>query len=249
MAADHVVAGAIVGLTTALEANHVSLLSALGAINANLIALNAQLEKSIGLSALAEPGSLRNSIANQADMLVNISDSLMKIEEGQSNIVANITDVAGAVKAQAATMSDMVAVQSVAAADQIANNSFQKQETLAALKRNDIQPAPLPTIQEMVQEAINNSGIMRATTEFQNAVSSVTNSIFDKLKDYIMNSALVVWSKEVLTNMWTALGFNKAQQVIKDPVAVAAKQAKSLSQIRAKTGVWSPGTIPPETWT
>ena len=58
MAADHVVAGAIVGLTTALEANHVSLLSALGAINANLIALNAQLEKSIGVSAQAEPGSL-----------------------------------------------------------------------------------------------------------------------------------------------------------------------------------------------
>jgi len=247
--ADYLVANAINALNKNIVFGQKQINVNLAAINANLAEINIVLASELGPAASGVPGSIRNSLAGQATELTNLSEILEKMRESQDSLVTSLGELSSTVKTTNSTLGDMATVQSIAAADQMATNSFQKQETLAALKRNSIEPATLPTIQEIIKEAIDNSSIMRASAEFQSAVSSVTNNILSTISDYIKQSAIYVWGKETLETFWTNLGLSKAAKALKDPAGVVGVANRTAANAVTKAGGWKPSTTEPITWT
>lgn len=212
------------------------------AISSSLAALTIVLDKSIGLMAEAVPGSPRNSVAGTASALTNVAELLEEMKKTQDDLVSNLAELSTTVKATNNTLGDMATVQSIAVADQMSTNSFQKQETLAALKRNNIEPAPLPTIQEVIKETVANSSIMRASAEFQGAVSDTTNAILTKITDYVKQSALYTWGNEQLTSLWTSLGLSRTAKAVVNPAATMATQRRNLVNAKTKAGLWTPSS-------
>ena len=243
--ADFIVARAVDNLTRVVAAQQRVLNNNLAAINLNLYEINVTLATELGAAASGVPGSIRNSAANQATMLSNISSTLMEIESNNQALLGSIGELSNSVKAQTSSLSYMATVQSIVAADQIANNAFQRAETLASLERNEITPATLPDFQTLVKQQIENSSVMRATSEFQSAVSSFTNNILDGLKSYIADSAIVTWGRDTLNSLYGSLGLTKLIAKGTQPDKIVRANAKNTTNNLATAGTWSPSNQPP----
>jgi hypothetical protein len=219
------------------------------AMLAQMQVMNLELEKNFGELATTIPGSPRNSFANQAAVLAGISNSLMQLNDNSVKITNSISELSSTLKIINVTMNNMATLQGIAVADQVSNNNFNQRETVAALQRNDIEPAPIPEFREIVEKQIQDSTIMKATTAFSNAVSSISNNIIDSAINYISQTEIVTWGKKQIEDLMIKLKLTKVANIAANPSQAASITAKNTANVQATSGLWKPGIQPPETFT
>ena len=216
---------------------------------AQMQVLNLELEKNFGELAVTIPGSPRNSFANQAAVLGGISNSLMQLNDNSVKISNAISELSSTMKIINTTMNTMATLQGIAVADQVSNNNFNQRETVAALERNDIKPAPIPEFKEIIEKQIQDSTIMKATTAFSNAITSFSNNIIDSAINYISQTEIVTWGKKQVEDLMIKLKLTKVANIAANPSQAASITAKNTANTQATSGLWKPGVQPPETWT
>ena len=204
------------------------------------------IEKNWGELALAIPGSIRNSQANQAAVLANISSSLMNLNDNAVKMTSAVSELSSSVKLMNTTLNQMATVQQVAVADQVSNNNFQQRETVAALKRNDIEPAPVPEFKKLIEEQIVNSTLMRATTAFTGAINDISNSIVQGAIDYISQTQIVTFGRNAIESLLLKLKVTGVVNKIANPEEIAIRASQNLTNSRAVTGLWTPNVLPPD---
>lgn len=224
----------------------------LGAISIELATVAAALTTMIstnqlqwGTPALAVPGSPAASLANISSQLANLNDTLIDIQRGQSTLAGAIGELSSSMKQQSLTNQRAETLQSMAIADQIETNRFQRAETIAALARNGIEPQPVPPILDTLKEKLVQGSQLNLSAEFQTSVQGIADKMFTYLKDYIVNSSVVTWGQSQITTLWAYLGLNKLTAAVADPAKAAAEAAKKASSAVARSGVWVPPVIPP----
>jgi len=243
---DPVVAGAIQA-QTALEKidslqDKAIALAMLGQLQNILLSI----EKNWGEVALLNPASIRNSEANQAAVLGTISNTLMDLNDNSVKISSSINELSATMKTIGNTLNNIAALQGIAVSDQINNNNFQQRETLAALERNDIEPAPAPDFKKVAEQQITNSTLMRTTTAFTTAINDVSNSIISGATNYILQTEAVTWAKTTFENALIKLKLVTVANAVVNPDEVASKAAKNLINAGAGTGRFTFSPIPPD---
>jgi len=201
---------------------------------------------SLGQLANSVPGSVRNSLANQATVLAGISNTLMDLNDNSIKMTAAISELSSSIKIIGSTLNQIATVQQIAVSDQIANNNFQQRETEAALERNDIKPAKAPDFQSIVQTQIANSTIMNATSAFSTAINDFSSKIVTGATNYIAQTEIVTWGKATIENLLVKLKLTKAASIIANPEEVAIKASKNASNAKAASGLWTPTVLPPD---
>jgi hypothetical protein len=197
------------------------------------------------VAALGVPGSPASSLANSALMLAEISDTLTVMRRNQDTLSSTLKELSTSVKLLSSSASRMENLQSMAIADQISMNQFQKSETVAALKRNNIEPAPLPTFEATLKEVVTGATTMHGLAEFQSFSQSITNKAFEMAKDWITTTYVYTAGEQAIKELMTTMGLTKILAKAADPVAEAAELAKQVGLTSARTGVWKPTFVPP----
>lgn len=223
------------------------------ALTAQLAALNVLLTaqatanetKYWGTVALAVPGSPAASLANSAKMLAEIADTLTAIRRNQDTLSSTLNELSSSVKLLSSSASRMENLQSMAIADQISMNQFQKSETVAALKRNNIEPAPLPTFEATLKEVVTGATTMHGLAEFQSFSQSIATKAFNTAKDWISTTYIYTAGEQAIKDLMATMGISKALAKVSDPVAETAETAKQAGLASARTGVWTPTVVPP----
>lgn len=211
-----------------------------------LQALVLEVEKNWGELALGIPGSIRNSQANQAAVLATISNSLMDLNDNSIKMITAIGELSSSIKIIGNTLNNMVTLQGISVSDQINANNFQQRETLAALKRNDIEPEPAPDFKKIAEQQVLNSAVMRTTTAFTSAVNDVSTSILSGAANYITQTELYTMAKSTFENLLIKLKLVKVANTAANPEEVAIKTAKNTVNTKAGAGLWAPTVIPPD---
>lgn len=201
---------------------------------------------SLGQLANTVPGSVRNSLANQAAVLAGISNSLMDLNDNSTKMTAAISELSSSIKIIGSTLNQIATVQQIAVSDQIANNNFQQRETEAALKRNDIEPAEAPDFKGVIEKQIANSAIMNATSAFSTAINDFSSKIVSGATSYIAQTEIVTWGKATIENLLVKLKLTNAASNIANPEQVAIKASKNASNAKATSGLWTPTVLPPD---
>ena len=225
----------------------------LNALNAQLIALNAQLiaestlyeTKYWGTPALAIPGSPAASLANSAKMLAEIADTMTAMRRNQDTLSSTLNELSSSIKLMSSSASRMENLQSMAIADQISMNQFQKTETVAALKRNNIEPAALPTFEATLKEVVTGATTMHSLAEFQSFSQNIATKAFNTAKDWITTTYIYTAGENAIKDLMTTMGLTKTLSKVSDPVAEAAETAKQAGLASARTGIWTPTVVPP----
>jgi hypothetical protein len=227
-----------------LNQNLVNLYTALGEIraelvfiDANITALNTNLNAAIGATGVATVGSVAYSSDAAVGWLAGISEQLGKMWDQQGKAVSTLGQIHLATSSAASAANESVAVAQIVAADQMSTNEFNKTATKEALARNGISaPAPRP-ITEIIQEKIS-----EATTI--NATAAATAFVDDKLTKGVTKAAtfgadLFAQSKVggYLAEKWTAFTdiFSDATAAVdKAEIEAAETLSKGLAAKRAK---------------
>ncbi len=225
----------------------------LGAIAAELATIAAALTTMItvneskywGTAALAVPGSPAASLANISSMLADMNRTIIDLRKNQEALAGAIGELSSAQKHQTKVNEKIQAMQAVALADQIETNRFTKDETIAALQRNGIEPQPQPNILEVMKEKLVHGTQFSLSTDFSTTIQNIGNKALSELSDYITNTTVYTYGQAQLTNLWAKLGLNKVAAAAADPAKVAADAAKTAAAAAAKSGVWTPSVTPP----
>jgi hypothetical protein len=235
------------GVFTAIDhtLDFAALTNQVAAINIQLIQDSVQAETFWGPPALAIPGSPAASLANSAKMLAEIADTLTAMRRNQDTLSSTLNELSSSVKLLSSAASRMENLQSMAVADQIAMNQFQKSETVAALKRNNIEPASLPDFETTLKEVVKSSTTMHGLAEFQSFSQSIATKAFDTAKDWISTTYIYTAGEKAIKDLMATMGISKALAKVSDPVAEAAETAKQAGLASARTGVWTPTVVPP----
>jgi hypothetical protein len=236
------------GLFTAVDytLDFAALTNQVAAINIQLIQDSVLNETMLwGTPALAVPGSPASSLANSAKMLAEIADTLTAMRRNQDTLSSTLKELSTSVKLLSNSATRMENLQSMAIADQISMNQFQKSETVAALKRNNIEPAPLPTFEETLKEVVKGSTTMHGLAEFQSFSQSIATKAFETAKDWISTTYIYTAGETAIKELMTTMGLTKTLAKLSDPVAEAAETAKQAGLASARTGIWTPTVVPP----
>lgn len=242
---DPLVAGAITAQTALLKLDSIQDKAIELATLGQIAALVLSVEKNWGELARGIPGSIRNSQANQAAVLANISNSLMELNDNTVKMTSSIGELSSSIKTIGNTLNNMVTLQGIAVSDQIENNNFQQRETVAALKRNDIEPVTAPDYKKLVEQQITNSTLMRTTTAFSNAINDVSSSILSGVSNYIAQTELVTWAKSTFENALVKLKLVKVANTAVNPEEAAIRIAQNRINAKAATGLWTEDILPP----
>jgi hypothetical protein len=219
----------------------------LGQITAQLIAINSLMAsesilyetKYWGTPALAVPGSPAASLANSARMLAEIADTLTAIRRNQDTLSSTLNELSSSVKLLSSSASRMENLQSMAIADQISMNQFQKSETVAALKRNNIEPAFLPNFATTLKEVVAGASTMHGLAEFQSFSQSITNKAFETAKDWITTTYVYTAGEQAIKDLMATMGISKILAKAADPVAAAAEATKQANIAETRIGAWT----------
>lgn len=236
------------GVFTAIDhtLDFAALTNQVAAINIQLIQDSVLNETMLwGTPALAVPGSPASSLANSAKMLAEIADTLTAMRRNQDTLSSTLNELSSSVKLLSSAASRMENLQSMAVADQIAMNQFQKSETVAALKRNNIEPASLPDFETTLKEVVKSSTTMHGLAEFQSFSQNIATKAFDTAKDWISTTYIYTAGEKAIKDLMATMGISKALAKVSDPVAEAAETAKQAGLASARTGVWTPTVVPP----
>lgn len=225
----------------------------LNALIAQMIALNSQIvaesvlyeTKYWGTPALAVPGSPAASLANSAKMLAEIADTMTAMRRNQDTLASTLNELSSSIKLLSSSASRMENLQSMGIADQISMNQFQKSETVAALKRNNIEPAPLPTFEATLKEVVTGATTMHGLAEFQSFSQNISTKAFNTAKDWITTTYIYTAGENAIKDLMTTMGLTKTLSKVSDPVAEAAETAKQAGLASARTGIWTPTVVPP----
>jgi hypothetical protein len=242
--------GATGGAGTFTAINHgpdlLAISNQVAAINIQLIQDSVLNETMLwGTPALAVPGSPASSLANSAKMLAEIADTLTVMRRNQDTLSSTLNELSSSVKLLSSSASRMENLQSMAISDQISMNQFQKSETVAALKRNNIEPAPLPTFEATLKEVVTGATTMHGLAEFQSFSQSITTKAFNTAKDWISTTYIYTAGEQAIKDLMSTMGLTKALAKVSDPIAEAAETAKQAGLASARTGVWTPTFVPP----
>jgi len=177
----------------------------LGAIATNIALLTTQVAAiNVWLSPKGAliPHCLANSADCTSNMITQIAGHLRELKTKSDTMSSAIKGMQGSLDANSSAVHEQVAISTLQAADQIEHNSFQKQATLDALKRNDL-PAPVPPKpMDEIKAKIKNAEIIHAEALMVSTVASLTDNIISKLKNYILTSTPVIWAEEVVSSAW-----------------------------------------------
>jgi len=198
-----------------------------------------------GSTALAVPGSPAASLANSARMLTEIADTMTAMRRNQDTMASTLNELSSSIKLMSSAASRLENLQSMAVADQISMNQFQKSETVAALKRNNIEPAFLPNFATTLKEVVSGASTMHGLAEFQSFSQSITGKAFDTAKDWITTTYIYTAGEKAIKDLMTTMGLTKVLAKVADPQAEIAEAAKQLSFGQARAGIFVAGAVPP----
>jgi hypothetical protein len=128
---------------------------------------------------------------------------------------------------------DMMAIQTLAVSDQISNNSFQKQATIDALKRNDLPEPQPPNLIDTIKEKVVAAEAIHATSMLSGTVSKITSNIVGKIEDYIMTSGPVMYAQNVIEDGFTYVS-SAVTNTIKDFLPTSLVNAAKSGERIAK---------------
>lgn len=219
-----------------------------GIIAAELAAITAALATMItvnqtqwGPSALAIPASPAASLAIIGSQLIDINENLRIISDKNVALQASLSEISNVMKAQTQATHALQTLQAMAVSDQIANNDFVKKETIAALKRNGIEPQPVTSVTELLKENLETATKFTVSTNFLASISSIASSCITILTNYIKTTVPVTWAQGQLDKLWSALGLNKITEAVANADETLKKKAQELKSVAQKTGVYTPG--------
>lgn len=178
---------------------------ALEEIAATLLALNLNLQATFGPGAALVPGTVANSLKGVSDILAPLTSTLADIKNSSAGPQTALTLVAGHLAGINSTLHSAHAVQSGQAADQIFHNSYQRAATDAALARNNLPPVEPPPIVDTMKTQLKNGVLMHELAEFQTILQKVIDDLINRLKDFIINSAPIIFAQECLATFATAV--------------------------------------------
>jgi hypothetical protein len=181
------------------------------AINTGLIAeALIDIQLLLGPVGAKVPGSITNSIEGSKLYLGQLAgkQGVTGLNDKNAQMSQVIAGLQGAVHAMSSAIHEQAAIQTLQAADQIEHNSFQKQATLDALKRNDL-PAPVPpSPMDEIKAKIKNAEIIHAEALLVGTVSGIMDNVLAKLSNYILTSAPIIYAENAIGEAWTYISSN-----------------------------------------
>jgi hypothetical protein len=220
-----------------------SVTTELQAINFNLIALNVALEKNIGATSVtpAGLGTLGYSLMQINKTLSAISLSHAEIPNLQVDTQQCLSDITTALQHASLSINRLESLHSMAVADQLKNNRFQQQETVAALERNNIAPQPMPSMKQVVEDNVKDSTTIHTSASVTAQVNQVTSNLFAGLENYIANSWLVTQVEGFFKKIASNIGLKRLTRNVAAPVqSVNAKEVQAKAAATLNTPIVIP---------
>lgn len=214
----------------------------LGVIAAALTTMIATNQVQWGPAALTVPGSPAAALANIATQLSILNDNLVEIKNKNVALQGSLSELSNSLKAQTHATHALQTLQAMAVSDQITNNAFVKAETVAALQRNGIEPQPAPDVKQLLKDNIKGAVEFSTSANFTAGLLSISSSALTMLTNYIKTSSLYTWAQASLDKLWASLGLNKLTERLTNPEQYLKEKAAEAEKIKARTGVWTPGT-------
>jgi hypothetical protein len=178
-----------------------------------LIALNLNFEATFGSAGALKPGTMANSAAISKNMLIQLAGGDDAGNDKQDKKLIYLHGIKSAIDSLAKSQHDMMAIQTLAVSDQISNNSFQKQATIDALKRNDLPEPQPPNLVDTIKEKVVAAETIHATSMLSGTVSKITTNVVGKIEDYIMTSGPVMYAQDVIED-----GLNRVSSAVTNSI-------------------------------
>jgi hypothetical protein len=222
-----------------------AIIAQLTAINTNLAALNVNLQTTFGVPGAGVPYTMSNSAAIISNMLVSISEDIEGIKNKSDQTASVIKGLGGSVDMMSQAIHTQVAIQTMAAADQIENNSFQQQATKDALARNNLPNPSPPPIKETIVQKITYAEVIHQEAQLSATVDSMVSNLFTKIESYITTSGPYLYAESALSSMFDKITTG-LKSFIQDllpitPSDVASKAQRELNNSRVPAPK-TPGT-------
>lgn len=182
---------------------------------AALFALNVNFVTTFSPAATFVPNTMAQHAAISKNMLIQMAGSGDSDNDKQDKKTLYLHGIKSAIDALAKAQHDMMAIQTLAVSDQIANNSFQKQATIDALKRNDLPEPQPPNLVDTIKEKVVAAEQIHVTGMLSGTIASITSNVVDKVEDYILTSGPVVYAQTVIEDGFTAVS-SAVTNTIKD---------------------------------
>jgi hypothetical protein len=198
-----------------------------------LVALNLNFEATFGSAGALKPGTMANSAAISKNMLIQLAHADDAGNNKQDKKTLYLHGIKSAIDSLAKAQHDMMAIQTLGVSDQISNNSFQKQATIDALKRNDLPEPQPPDLIDTIKEKVVAAETIHATSMLSGTVASITSNVVGKIEDYIMTSGPVVYAQTVIEDGFKYVSdavTNSFKDFLPTSLVDAAKSAERVAK-------------------
>jgi hypothetical protein len=229
--------GSIVTIDNSLELGTIALACQEMAIA--LTALNLNFELTFGTAGALRPGTMANSAAISKNMLIQLAGGDDSMSDKQDKKTMYLHGIKSAIDSLAKAQHDMMAIQTLAVSDQISNNSFQKQATIDALKRNDLPEPQPPDLIDTIKEKVVAAETIHATSMLSGTVSSITSNVVGKIEDYILTSGPVMYAQNVIEDGFSYVS-SAVTNTIKDFLPTSLVKGKKKAERAAAKAVPDP---------
>jgi hypothetical protein len=214
-----------------------AIVTALNICAAQLTLLNTNFFATFSPAATFVPNTMAQHAAISKNMLIQMAGSGDSDNDKQDKKTLYLHGIKSAIDALAKAQHDMMAIQTLAVSDQIANNSFQKQATIDALKRNDLPEPQPPNLVDTIKEKVVAAEQIHVTGMLSGTIASITSNVVDKVEDYILTSGPVVYAQTVIEDGFTAVS-SAVTNTIKDFLPSSLfKLQKKKERVMAKVTV------------
>jgi hypothetical protein len=226
--------------------NTPELVALTAAVTSGLTAQLAAFELAFGPAAFAIPGSPANQLAGIVQQLSRISDNVAVMQGKMTDQQLAMESLSSCVQQMGLAINQFESTHSIAVADQLKHNNFQQRESVAALKRNDIEPQPEPSFKETLVSTVKNSSEIHTSSAVSAQINAVSTGMFSRLENYIANSWLVTHAEAFIKNILGQFNINKLfRKAAEVPETVKATEAElSAARIQIDPG-WAPEPPPP----
>lgn len=226
--------------------NTPELVALTAAVTAGLTAQLAAFELAFGPAAFAIPGSPANQLAGIVQQLSHISVNIAVMQGKMTDQQLTMESLSSCVQQMGLAINQFESTHSIAVADQLKHNNFQQRESVAALKRNDIEPQPEPSFKETLVSTVKNSSEIHTSSEVSAQIKAVSTGMFSRLENYIANSWLVTQVEGFIKRLLSHFTINKvARKAVEAPETVKATEAEISAARIGLTPGWAPEPPPP----
>ena len=231
------------GIFTAIDnsAEFGTIAAELATISANLTTMISLNQSTYwGSSALLVPGSPAASLANISSSLADIKELLIVMKDKQVDLQGSLNALTNAVQAQTQVHTNVQSLTAMMVADQIRINDFTMKETMASLRRNDIEPQPIANPIDLLKSTLQTSTSFSVSTDFLTSFNNLTTTAINVTKNYITNSAPYIWGQQTLEKLWQGLGLNRLTEALANPAGKVKQTAAEARAVQARLGTWTP---------